>query len=385
MRNKLLARLIIIRRAIHQYPELGNREFRTAVLIEKTLKGLGIKIKRIAKTGVVGILEGSKRPGKGKVIAFRADMDALPIEEKTNKPYASRRKGIMHACGHDANTAMVLGSAMILSREKKNFTGTVKFIFQPNEESSGGAKEMIRAGVLRKPSPDAIIGIHVNPWLKSGLLGLKRGAMMAAVDKFTIEVFGEGGHGAYPNFAKDSIVIMSQIINALQTIVSRELSPLEPAVVSVGSIKGGEAFNIIADKVTAVGTVRTLNNGLRRMIRSKIEKKAKNIASMNDAKCRVAYEKLGGALVNSNWVVELCRKAGECVLGKKGVAFLDKPSMGGEDFAEYLAFVPGCFIYLGTKKGTNAFPWHHERFDVDETALPKGSFVLAEIAKSFLK
>ena len=383
MKKDFLKKLIQIRRTIHKNPELGNAEFKTAAFVEKNLKGLGIKTRRIARTGVVGILKGEKSTANKKVLAFRADMDALPIQEKTGKSYASKRNGIMHACGHDANTTMVLGAAMLLSKERKSFSGTVKFIFQPNEETSGGAKDMIKAGVLKNPRPDAMVGIHVNPWIKTGVLGLKSGAMMAAVDKFTIEVLGEGGHGAYPNLAKDAIVIMAEIISSLQTIVSREISPLEPAVLTIGSIAGGERYNIIADKVTVVGTVRTLNKQLRKIIRKKIEKKVKGITSIYGTKYKFNYEALGNPLFNSPAILELCRRAGIRLLGRKNVKMIDQPSMGGEDFAEYLAFVPGCFIYMGTKKN-KSHPWHHELFDIDESAMPEGSAVLSAIAKAFL-
>ena len=383
MISNLLKKLIKIRRTIHQHPELGNAEFKTAAFIEKTLKNLRIKTKRLSKTGVVGILEGTKKPANAKVIALRADMDALPIQEKTNKSFASKRKGIMHACGHDANTTMVLGAAMHLAKERKNISGTVKFIFQPNEESSGGAKDMIKAGALKNPRPDAIVGIHVNPWIRTGALGLKRGAMMAAVDKFTIEVIGEGGHGAYPELAINAVSIISKVISGLDEIIAKDLRLKESAVISIGAVKGGERFNIISGAATAVGTVRTLSEKVRKLIREKIEKKTRKIVSSYGAKCKILYEELGNPLINSPKVLELCRKAGERSLGGKNIVWVKKPSMGGEDFAEYLAFVPGCFIYMGTKKN-KSYPWHHERFDIDETAMPKGSAVLSAIAKDFL-
>ncbi|MCX5781657.1 MAG: M20 family metallopeptidase [Elusimicrobia bacterium] len=383
MKKDFLKKLIIIRRTIHKYPELGNTEYKTAAFIEKILKSFGIKTKRLAKTGVVGILEGRKNSKNSKVLAIRADIDALPIQEKTGKPYSSKRKGIMHACGHDANTTMVLGAAMLLSKQRKNISGKVKFIFQPNEEASGGAKTMIRTGVLKNPAPGIIVGIHVNPWLKTGILGLKTGLMMAAVDKFTIEILGEGGHGAYPNLAKDSVVVASEIVLALQSIVSREIDPLEPKVLTIGSIKGGERFNIIADKVSLVGTVRTLNSRTRKEMRKKIVRRVKGITLAYGVKFRIIYEELGNSLSNSASALKICQRAGEKVLGKRNIVFLDRPSMGGEDFAEYLSKIPGCFIYIGSKT-KKSYPWHHEHFDIDEKALEKGSLVLSEIAKTYL-
>jgi amidohydrolase len=381
--DTLKEKLVALRRQIHRYPELGTREFKTAALVEKTLAAAGVSTRRIAGTGVVGIIAGRKKGVAGRVIALRADMDALPIQECTGKAYASRCAGIMHACGHDANTAMLLGAAMALAGQREFFGGKVKLVFQPNEESSGGAKSMIKAGVLKKPDIDAIVGIHVSPWLATGTLGLKRGEMMAAVDRFTIEISGDGGHGAYPHLGKDAIVIAAQVVTALQAVVARENDPVDPAVITVGTINGGERFNILCGRVTMVGTVRTLNKNVRRAIRLKMERKVHGIARAFGAVGTIVWENLGVPLINDPQMLDLCRRSGESVLGKNRVRLLEKPSMGGEDFAEYLQRVPGCFMYVGCGRG-NVYPWHHEKFDIDENVLSVGANLLADIAKRYL-
>lgn len=381
--DKLKDRLVTIRRQIHRYPELGGQEFKTAALVEKTLRAAGIPTRRIAGTGVVGVIRGTK-PGAGaRTIALRADMDALPIREATGKPYASTRPGIMHACGHDGNTTMLLGGAMLLAERRDRLAGTVKLLFQPNEESSGGAKNMIEAGALRDPAVDAVVGMHVSPWLPTGILGLKSGEMMAAVDRFTVDIIGNGGHGAYPHLGVDAIAVAAHVVTALQTLVAREIDPVDPVVITVGKITGGEEFNILCGRVTLLGTVRTLNETVRRRVRRKMEQKIRQVTRAFDASYTFGYENLGAPLVNDARMLELCRGAGEAVLGAKSVRTLEKPSMGGEDFAEYLQEAPGCFLYLGAARGA-AYPWHHEKFDFDEDVLPAGARLFAEIAERFL-
>lgn len=388
MDDKIIEKKIIeIRRKIHQYPELGNEEFKTAKLIEEILKQAGIETKRVGKTGVIGLLNSKQIALNDKqCLAFRADIDALPLEEKTHKPYASKVKGKMHACGHDGNTAIVLGAALILVKEKSNFSGKVKFIFQPNEESAGGAEELIKAGVLDNPKVNAIVGIHVNSHLPSGRIGIRYGEMFAAVDRFSLKVIGEGGHGAAPHEGKDAIIIASQVVQALQNIVSRQIDPLEPAVITVGMIKGGERFNILAQEVEMTGTVRTLNEKIHRQIPKLIEKTIKSICSAWGAKYEFKYEILGYPLTNSEKLVKFCEEVAKRTIGRKEVTRIAKPSMGGEDFAEYLRYVPGCFLYIGTNKGKDtAYSWHHPRFDLDEKALFEGAKLLSVIALNYLK
>jgi amidohydrolase len=382
--GKLRAAVVSLRRQIHKDPELGNMEVHTTELIKNTLKCLPVDIICRTDTGLVAVMQGRKKQGRKKCIALRADIDALPILEKTGKPYASRNPGVMHACGHDANTAMVFGALLLLSENLDNFSGTVKFIFQPNEESSGGAQQMIKSGVLQDPKVDAIVGIHVNPWLKPGVIGLKRGEMMAAVDRFKIELIGEGGHGAYPHLGKDPVLAASQIVSALQGVVSREIDPVEPAVITVGTIHGGEAFNILANKVTMTGTARSLNEGLHKLLPKMIENKVSSVSKAFGLKYDFKYEVLGYPLINSDDILELSIASAKKVSGEKNVAMLERPSMGGEDFAEYLQSVPGCFVFLGAC-GEKVYPWHNERFDIDESVLPAGSRLLAQIVKDYLE
>jgi amidohydrolase len=383
--QEFFAELVALRRDIHRHPELGNDEHRTAALIQRKLRSAGVAVKRVARTGLVGTLAGTGQThgAKKRTMALRGDMDALPIQEATGKPYASTCPGVMHACGHDANSTMVLGAALLLARQAAEFSGTIKFIFQPNEESSGGARDMIAAGVLRNPAVDAIAGIHVSPWLPCGTLGIKQGAMMAAVDRFTIEIIGDGGHGAYPHLAKDAIVCAAQLVTALQTVVAREIDPTDPAVITIGTLHGGERFNIVCGKVTLTGTVRTLNARLHRSVRAMMERKIRGITAAYGARYTFTYEELGNPLVNTPAILEHCRLTGERVLGRGKVMLLEKPSMGGEDFAEYLQQVPGCFLYIGSAV-RRSYPWHHEKFDIDERVLPQGARLLAAIAKDYV-
>lgn len=373
--------LVAIRRAIHQHPELGNKEFKTSALVRSVLRTAGIPARTVAGTGVVGLITGGR--GTGKTLALRADMDALPIQEQTGMPYASTCDGVMHACGHDANTSIVLGAALELHRQRNSFAGTVKVLFQPNEESAGGAKKMIAAGALKKPAVDAILGVHVSPWLKAGTLGVKYGAMMAAVDKFVIDIEGEGGHGAYPHLAVDAVVVAAQVVSALQTVVARQTSPVDPVVLTIGTIAGGQRYNIICNRVRMEGTVRTLNDAVRSRVKGLMERHLKQVTAAFGARYTMLYENLGSALVNTESLVDLCRRAGEEMLGASHVTVLDKPSMGGEDFSEYLQTVPGCFLYFGTAP-RKAYPWHHARFDIDESVLSRGARLLAGTALRFL-
>ncbi|MFH1379462.1 MAG: M20 family metallopeptidase [bacterium] len=377
-------KLKAIRRELHMNPELGNHEYKTARLIERELKNLSIKTKRIGKTGVVGILH-SPFGLAGKCFALRADMDALPIQTQIKKSYASRVKNCMHACGHDGNMSIVLGAARVLAEMKDAWFGSVKFIFQPNEESAGGALHLIKEGVLTNPAVDAVIGVHVNSQLPSGCIGLKRGRMMASVDQFIIEIIGEGGHGAYPHAGKDAITIAMHVIQAIQTFVSRCVDTTDPVVITVGKISGGERFNILAERVRLEGTVRCLSKGAHAEIPKRLNKLIAGQVRAWGGTYTWRYDVLGETLVNNDDMIRQAYNAGSVYPGRFKIMYLDKPSMGGEDFAEYLRIVPGCFIYVGTKKNKeSSYAWHHPKFDIDEEALPVGSRFLAEMARRFL-
>ncbi len=380
MNNKFLDQLIAIRRKIHRYPELGEREFRTAQFIEKNLRALKIKFRRVGKTGVLASL------GQGaRCIALRADMDALPLMEKKPLPYASKNRGVMHACGHDAHVAMLLGAAMLLA-QKKNLPGVVKFFFQPNEEGSGGAKSLVSAGVMQNPKVQAVVGLHVNPRFPTGKIGLKPGPLMASVDKFTLEIFGQGGHAAYPHEGKDAILIAAEAILALQSIVSRRIDPLEPAVLTIGTMQGGARYNILAEKVTLTGTVRTLSSKTQAQIPRFMRQILQGVTKSHGGKYKLDYQTIGALLANDPKVCALSRQVAARVFGESQIVDLETASMGGEDFSEYLRQAPGCFIYIGTgnKALGTQFPWHHPEFNIDERALIVGSTLLSEVAQEFL-
>jgi amidohydrolase len=375
--------IIEIRRCIHRNPELGGNEYDTAKYIESKLKELKIPYKRVAKTGVIATLKGAKQ---GRTIALRADMDALPVCENNEVEYKSKNSGVMHACGHDAHVAVMLGAAKLLQYQKKELKGNVRFIFQPAEETSNGARSMIKGGALKNPEVDFILGVHVNPWIKTGEIGFKFGAMMAAVDKIKIEIIGEIAHGAYPHNGKDALTAASAFINMVQCIISRELDPLENAVITFGKITGGDAYNIICKKVTIEGTVRSFSKEIRSFIKESILRKLKAVETAFGVKCVVDYEGVGDPLINTYEITKDCIKTAEEFYSKNNVKILEKPSMGGEDFAEYLNIVPGNFIYIGTSKNSQtSHPWHHSNFNIDESALPKAAKYIEYTVLSLLK
>ncbi len=354
--------VIKLRRNFHMYPELGFEEERTSQIVKEYLEELGIKTRRIAKTGVVGYLDN----GGDTTIALRADMDALPIQEENKVPYASRVPGKMHACGHDAHTAMLLVAAKILTT--KDFNGNIRFIFQPAEEGLNGARKMVKEGAIE--GVDAILGIHVWANLPTGTIAITPGPVLANVDHFQIITRGQGGHGASPHQTKDPIVASAQIISALQTIVSRNVDPLETAVVTVGKIVGGRAFNIIPKEVFMEGTVRTFNEDVHRMIEKRVIEIAKNVAKAYGCIARVKYRNLNYATVNDE---NLARIGME--VASQFLEVLDNVrDMGGEDFSEYARIIPGLFAFLGTRNERKGiiYPHHNPKFDVDEDALIYG-------------
>jgi len=375
--------IIDIRRYIHRNPEISGREYGTAEFIESRLRELEIPFKRIGKTGVIGTLRGVM---SGKTIALRADMDALPVCESNEIEYKSSKTGIMHACGHDGHIAIILGAAKILSQRKDKLNGNIRFIFQPSEEISSGAKVMIDGGALEDPDVDFILGIHVSPCIKTGKIGLKFGPMMAAVDRLKIKIIGKIAHGAYPHKGRDVLVASSMFINMVQSIISRELDPLEYAIISLGKIEGGKAYNILCGEVTINGTVRSFNNETRNFIKTSILRKLKAIELAYEVRSVASYNEIGDPLINTYEITEKCIKTAREFYGKDNVEILEKPSMGGEDFSEYLKLVPGNFMHIGTYKDKHtSHPWHHSKFDIDEDALPKAAKYIAYTAEQFLK
>lgn len=377
---------IRLRRQLHQHPELGHQEFETARTVAEFLQGAGLEVRTgVGGTGVVGLLHGS-RPGK--VLALRADMDALPMEEKTDLPFASLNPGVMHACGHDVHTAILLGTAAALSEYREHLHGTVKFIFQPAEEVSGGATDLIADGVLHNPKVDAIAALHVWPNLPAGTVGIRKGPMLAAADAFDIRITGKGGHAAYPHQTVDAVVIAAQVISALQTIVSRNASPLDSVVLSITKLQSNsKAYNIIADEVLLAGTVRTHRTETRDALPERIRQLVQRVAEGFGGQAELTYYRGGSPVVNDDRFVDVIRQAGEAIVGREAVVELLEPSMGAEDFGAYLEHVPGAMFRLGTVSAEDArsqLPLHSDSIIFDERAIFTGIAILGETALRYL-
>lgn len=377
--DSLKDKVIRVRRDIHKHPELSGHEEHTKYLVKGILEIEGFEIKEFKDHyGLVAdLIVDESRP----FVAIRADMDALPIQERTKKPYASEVKGVMHACGHDAHTAIAVGTAIAFASVKEQLPMNIRFIFQPSEESQqGGSEELIRDGALENVI--AIFGLHVYPYLQTGQIGYKYGVMMASADTFEIEIFGKSAHGARPHEGVDAILVAAMCVNSLNHIISRRIDPLHPAVISLGTIEGGTAPNIICDHVKLTGTVRTVNEGVRKKIPEMMEDSIKGITHSMGAKYKFHYNFGNPELINNDRMVDIIVKVAREIIGEENVIDLKEPVMGGEDFSRYLQIVPGAFFRLGIcnpKKGTCA-PQHHPEFDVDEDALPIGMKILAAAA-----
>jgi amidohydrolase len=381
------SRVIEWRRDFHENPELSNREFRTSKIVVEHLQRLGLEVKNpVAHTGVVGILKGRK---EGPVVALRADMDALPVTELADVPFASKNKGVMHACGHDTHTAMLMGVAEVLSKMRDRLPGTVKFIFQPAEEGAppgeaGGAHLMIKEGVLESPKPDAIFGLHVGAY-PLGVLAFRSGGALASADRFKIVVKGRGTHGAMPWMGVDPIVVSSQIILGLQTIVSRQTElTATPAVVSVGMIKGGNRNNIIPPEVEMEGTIRAFDPKIRKEIHERVKKTATMIAESAGATAEVNVSLGVPVTFNDPKLTTQMTPTLERVVGQRKIMTANQVT-GAEDFAFYQEKIPGFFFFLGiTPTGAKPIPNHSPYFLVDESALIVGVRAVANLAVDFL-
>ncbi|WP_439949197.1 S-alkyl-N-acetyl-metabolite deacetylase SndA [Bacillus subtilis] len=372
--STLEKQLIGIRRHLHQYPELSKEEFETTAFIKKCLKEKGIQIRPTAlKTGVFADIAGES---EGPAIALRADIDALPIEEKTGLHYASKHKGIMHACGHDFHTAALLGAAFLLKENQDSLKGKVRLLFQPAEEAGAGAAKVIEDGQL--DGIDAVIGLHNKPDIAVGTVGLKTGPLMAAVDRFKVEIEGKGAHAALPHNGFDPIVGASQLIVALQTIVSRNVNPLQSAILTVGKINGGSTWNVIPDTVVIEGTVRTFDSEVRNLVKQRFLAVTEQISAAFSLKANVKWHSGPPPLCNDEAITGLVRDAAH----KAKLQVIDPaPSTAGEDFAYYLEHIPGSFAFFGTDGDHD---WHHPAFTIDETAIIKASYFLYESAKRLL-
>ncbi|GAB6102551.1 amidohydrolase [Thermococcus atlanticus] len=371
--------IIEMRRGFHARPELKYEEVWTSGVVVGELERLGYEVVRTAGTGVVGVLRGKK---PGRIVALRADMDALPIQEENDVPYKSKIPGKMHACGHDAHTAMLLGAARILAELKDELNGTVKLIFQPAEEGGLGAKKIVEDGHLN--DVDAIFGIHVWAQLPAGVIGVKTGPLLASADAFKTTIKGKGGHGAVPHMAVDPVAAVIDIVNAYQKIISREISPLEPAVISVTKIAAGTTFNVIPETAELLGTIRAFNEDVRDYIIKRMERITKGYAeSMRcDGEFELTMEHIPPT-INDEKLAEFAREA----LKPLGRIVEPEPTLGAEDFAFYTQKTPGVFIFLGIRNEEKGiiYPHHHPKFDVDESVLWKGSATYALLAYRYLE
>lgn len=397
--DKIEAQCIAWRRDFHQHPELSNREFRTSKIVADYLKSLGLEVKEgVAKTGVVGILRGGS---PGPCIALRADMDALPITEKTNLPFASKVKstyngqevGVMHACGHDSHTAILMSVAEILSGMKKDLKGTVKFIFQPAEEGppegeEGGAELMVKEGVMENPKVDVVFGLHIISDIEVGQIKYKPGSFMASSDWFTIKVKGKGSHGAMPWLGVDPIVVSSQIINALQTIVSRQLNLTKaPAIITIGKIDGGVRSNVIPDECTLYGTIRTLDPNMQNAVHEKIKKMATDIAEASGATAEVTIDTKTLVNYNDPALVKKMIPSLQSAAGENNVIETEWQTTA-EDFSYYGTKAPSFFFFLGgMPKGMDpkkAPPHHTSEFYIDESGFKTGIKAFCDLVVDYM-
>jgi hippurate hydrolase len=362
------------RRDMHENPELLYEVHRTAALVADKLRAFGCDevVTGIGRTGVVGVIKGRRGSG-GKVIGLRADMDALPIEEETNAPYRSKTPGLMHACGHDGHTAMLLGAAKYLA-ETRNFDGTAVMIFQPAEEGGGGGDAMVKDGLMTRFGIQEVYGLHNWPGHPVGAFAIRPGPLMAAADRFTIKVEGRGGHAAHPNKTVDTLLVTAQIVVALQSIASRNVDPLESAVVSVCSFKSGDTYNVIPQHATLLGTVRTLKPEVQDLVQGRISEIATSVAAAFGAKATVDYVRGYPVTFNHPEQTEFMANVAEMV--GTGVTRNVPPQMGAEDFSYMLIERPGAYIFLGNG---NSAQCHHPAYDFDDSAIPYGVSLWAKI------
>ena len=384
--EEIMPGVIADRRWLHEHPELSFHEVETARFVAERLQGLGIEDVRtgIGGNGVTGLIRGGR--GDGHVLMVRADMDALAILEENSAEYVSQNPGVMHACGHDAHTAMLLGLTRILLDRKAEFAGTVKLLFQPAEEMHpGGAIGMIRDGALEDPHVDASLGLHVQSGTEAGLIGIRPGLGSANSDRFKITIQGKGGHASRPDAAVDPVVIGSHIVTAFQTLVSRETDPLEPAVVSTTVLQAGEAFNVIPDTAEMRGTVRTFNQAVREHIAIRLPEIAEGIADALGGSANATYMRGYPSIQNDPAMVEIVRAAAIAAVGEANV-FEPPIGLGGEDYSYFSLEVPSCFFYVGVGNEERGITWghHHPKFDIEEEGMTAGLATMAGAVISYL-
>jgi len=375
--------LVRTRRDLHAHPELRYEEHRTAELVAERLTGLGYRPRPgVGRTGVTALLEGAT---PGPCVLLRADMDALPLQERNDVPYASRHPGVMHACGHDGHTAMALGAARILRRLPAPARGSVKLMFQPAEEGGNGAVAMIEDGVLERPRVDAAFGLHLWNHLEVGKVAIVDGPFMASVDEFALRIVGTGGHGAMPHETRDPVLAAAHVVTALQQIAARNVNPLQAAVVTIGAVHGGEAFNIIPDQVELRGTARSFDEDVWAALPGHIERVATRTAEAFGCRAEMTLRRLMRPTINDPAMAELVREVAREIVGADNI--VEERTMGGEDFAEVLARVPGCYFFVGSRNEATGrvHPHHSPHFDIDEAALPIGARLLASVAHHYLR
>jgi amidohydrolase len=385
--DELVPGMVAMRRDLHEHPELAFEEVRTSSIVAQRLQTMGLEVQTgIAKTGVVGLLRGGASKPGAKTIAIRADMDALPIHELNEMDYRSTIDGKMHACGHDGHTSILLAVADILHKRRAELSGNVKFVFQPAEERIGGAEPMIKEGAMQ--GVDGIIGLHLISDYPLGRVGVRAGPIFASADRFILTVKGKGGHAAMPETTVDPIVISAYIVTALQTLISRETSPFSPAVITIGIIQAGTAFNIIPESAEMHGTMRAFSAQHRSKLARRISEIAQGIATAMGGSCEIEVIDGCPPCVNDSTVTEIVHNAAVATVGEKEVDNSEEVmTTGSDDMACFLQAVPGCYFIVGAKneqKGAN-YPHHHPRFNIDEDALPIGVEVLSRAAMDFLK
>ena len=397
--NAYEGEFIRLYRSFHQCAELSTLEYETGALIRGCLDQWQIPYRYpVADTGIVAVIEGKKQrkesPGENgqssspapKVVALRADMDALPIYEDPHRPFCSRHPGIMHACGHDAHMAIALGAARYFKERESDFSGCVKIFFQPAEETIGGAERMVAEGCMEDPAVDYVLGLHLAPYLETGDIELKYGKLYASSDEIFLSVKGKSCHGAYPDTGTDAVVLAAQLICALQTIVSRQVSPLDQCVLSLGTIHGGSAHNILADTVDITGALRTTDPDTRQKVKASITRLTEALLSAQGGHGKVHFQPGYDALINTDSLVDLLFRAAVPILGREHVHFKQTPGMGVEDFSAFLKKAPGVFYHLGCgnqKKGLTA-PLHSREFSPDEGCIALGIRQQAALAESLI-
>ena len=371
-----LEEIVEIRRELHRFPEIGNKEFRTTEIITDCLEKWGVKYEKLLETGVVATVEGRV---KGKIVAVRADIDALPVTENTELFFRSQNNGMMHACGHDIHTAALLGTAKILSENRDKFDGEVRLIFEPDEELLGGAERLIEKGAMENAS--AVFGLHVRPELPKNHVQVKYGKSYAAADVFEVDVIGKSAHGAEPHKGIDALVIAAQIVTALQTVVSRNFAPTESALLSVCTFNAGTVCNQIAGKASFGGIMRSFGKESREKLKALLTRTAKGIAESMGAECDVRIRESYPGITNHDGMTDFVKECAEDILGKENVSVADKPLMTSEDFGFYLDEAPGTFYHVGCDC---EYPLHSDKFNPDESAIMTGMLVHIKAVTEFL-